>query len=153
MAWTSPRKTKGDNVSPPPKSVNRPNLGVDVLVVDDDEAVRSTAAGLLRTSGYTVAVASDGDVALRLLEQQAVGVVLLDIRMPRRDGLSVLEEISPAQLVVLVSAHSLDEATRARVGAKFVTYLEKPVPRAAPSHRGRHARAVWSTRQRKEDNP
>jgi DNA-binding NtrC family response regulator len=101
---------------------------VDVLVVDDDDAVRSTSAGILRTSGYTVAVASDGDVALRLLEQHSVGVVLLDIRMPRRDGLSVLEEINAPQLVVLVSAHSLDEATRARVESKVVTYLEKPVP-------------------------
>ena len=82
----------------------------------------------MSASGYTVAVASDGDVALRVLEQQSVGVVLLDIQMPRRDGLSVLEEISAPQLVVLVSAHAHDEATRARVGAKVVTYLEKPVP-------------------------
>ena len=101
---------------------------VDVLVVDDDDAVRSTSAGILRTSGYTVAVASDGDVALRLLERQSVGVVLLDLQMPRRDGLSVLDAMSAPQPVVIVSAHSLDEATRARVGAKVVTYLEKPVP-------------------------
>lgn len=113
------------SASPEPLSYSKPS--VDVLVVDDDEAMRTTSAAILRQSGYTVAVASDGDVALRLLEQQSVGVVLLDLRMPRRDGFSVLEEISAPQLVVVVSAHSLDEATRARVGAKVVTYLEKPV--------------------------
>jgi CheY-like chemotaxis protein len=101
---------------------------VDVLVVDDDEAIRSTAAEILRGSGYSVAVASDGDVALRFLGQQSAGVVLLDLRMPRVDGLSVLEALTAPQLVVLVSAHSLDEVTRARVEGKVVTYLEKPVP-------------------------
>lgn len=100
----------------------------DVLVVDDDGPLRSTWAEILRGSGYSVEVAEDGDSALRFLGQQSVGVVLLDLRMPRRDGLSVLEELTAPQLVVLVSAYSLDEATRARVEAKVVTYLEKPVP-------------------------
>ena len=115
-------------MSASPQSASYSEPGVDVLVVDDDEAVRSTSAGVLRDAGYAVAVASDGDVALRLLKREAVGVVLLDIRMPRRDGLSVLEEIESPQLVVLVSALSLDDATLARVDAKIVTYLEKPVP-------------------------
>jgi CheY-like chemotaxis protein len=101
---------------------------VDVLVVDDDVAIRSTSAHILRDAGYSVAMAEDGDVALRHLEKGPVGMVLLDLRMPRRDGLSVLEAITAPQLVVLVSAYSLDEATRARVDAKVVTYLEKPVP-------------------------
>jgi DNA-binding NtrC family response regulator len=100
---------------------------VDVLVVDDDGALRSTCAQILRGAGYTVAVADDGDVALRLLEEMDVGMVLLDLRMPRRDGLSVLEALTAPQLVVLVTAYSLDEATRARVDSKVVTYLEKPV--------------------------
>ena len=101
---------------------------VDVLVVDDDRMLRSTWAEILRSSGYSVAVASDGDVALDILKQEAVGVVLLDLRMPRRDGLSVLEALTTPQLVVLVSAYSLDAAMQARVDAKVVTYLEKPVP-------------------------
>jgi len=101
---------------------------VDVLVVDDDGALRSTWAAILRGSGYRVAVAEDGDVALRFLSGRAAGMVLLDLRMPRRDGLSVLEELPAPQLVVLVSAYSLDEATLAESDAKVVTYLEKPVP-------------------------
>ena len=55
-------------------------------------------------------------------------MVLLDLRMPRRDGLSVVASLTTPQLVVLVSAYSLDAATRARVDAQVVTYLEKPVP-------------------------
>jgi DNA-binding response OmpR family regulator len=102
--------------------------GVDVLVVDDDGALRSSEAYILRSAGYTVAEAEDGDAALRLLDELDVGMVLLDLRMPRRDGLSVLEALSTPHLVVLVSAYALDEATLARVNAKIVTYLEKPVP-------------------------
>jgi two-component system OmpR family response regulator len=103
-------------------------VDVDVLVVDDDEALRWTWDAILRDAGYSVATAEDGDVALQLLEMLAVGVVLLDLRMPRRDGFSVLEALATPQLVVLVSAEILDQATRAKVDAKVVTYLEKPVP-------------------------
>ena len=102
--------------------------GVDILVVDDDAGLRSTWSEILRGSGYTVAVAEDGEVALRVLDEQSVGMVLLDLRMPRRDGLSVLEALTAPQMVVLVSAHALDEATRVRVESKVVTFLEKPVP-------------------------
>jgi len=112
----------------PLRSNNPPQPSVDVLVVDDDAGLRSTWTEILRASGYTVAVAEDGEVALRLLDQRSVGMVLLDLRMPCRDGLSVLEALMDRQVVVLVSAFSLDEATRARVDAKVVTYLEKPVP-------------------------
>ncbi|HEY7948223.1 MAG TPA: response regulator [Acidimicrobiales bacterium] len=98
-----------------------------MLVVDDDGALRSTEASILRGAGYSVATAEDGDVALRLLKEMTVGLVLLDLRMPRRDGLSVLESLDSPQLVVLVSAYSLDDATRAKVDARVVTYLEKPV--------------------------
>lgn len=101
---------------------------VDVLVVDDDEALRSMWGEILRSSGYSVAVAEDGDVALNLLAQLEVGMVLLDLRMPRRDGIAVLEALATPQLVVLASGYALDEATLAQTLAKVVTYLEKPVP-------------------------
>ena len=118
------------NGAPGPEPTDSADAGgdVDILVVDDDGALRSTWAAILRGSGYRVAVAEDGDVALRVLGQRAVGLVLLDLRMPRRDGLSVLGELRAPQLVVLVSAHALDDATRAEVDAKIVTFLEKPVP-------------------------
>lgn len=111
----------GSSRIPPPRRV-------DVLVVDDDDAIRSTFAEILRSSGYSVEVAEDGDVALDVLDDMAVGVVLLDLRMPRRDGLSVLKELAASQLVVLASGHSLDEATLADTDASVVTFLEKPIP-------------------------
>jgi CheY-like chemotaxis protein len=112
-----------NQLSPQPSDAD-----VDVLVVDDDEALRNSWAQILDRFGYSVAAAPDGDVALEFLSERNAGVVLLDLRMPRRDGLSVLEALSTPQLVVLVSAYSLDEAAQARAKGKVVTYLEKPIP-------------------------
>jgi len=106
-------------------TVMRPSA--DLLVVDDDFAIRITWAAILRGAGYTVALAEDGDAALRALKELDVGLVLLDLRMPGRDGISVLHAIGEQQLVVLVSAYSLDDAMWAQTDATVVTYLEKPV--------------------------
>jgi len=75
----------------------------------------------------SVAVASDGDVALRLPKQQAADLILLVLRMPHRDGLSVLQALRAPQLVVLVSAYSMDEALQAPADASVMTYLERPI--------------------------
>ena len=50
---------------------------------------------VLRSAGLTVAEAADGDEALDLLESNRYGVILLDIRMPRRDGVTVIESPAP----------------------------------------------------------
>ena len=101
--------------------------GVDVLVVDDGDSVRSSFAEILRGSGFSVEVAGDGDAALELLDHLDVGIVLLDIRMPRRDGLSVLEELEGRPPVILISAYTMDREMKDRVGSKVVDYLQKPV--------------------------
>jgi CheY-like chemotaxis protein len=100
---------------------------VDVLVVDDDDAVRSSLAEILSVSGFSVEVAEDGDVALDLIAELEVRMILLDLRMPRRDGFSVLDALDDPPPVVLISAYSLDPDVRRRVGAKVVRHLQKPV--------------------------
>ena len=100
---------------------------VDVLVVDDDEAVRSSCAEILRDSGFVVEVAEDGEVALSMLDDLDVRLMLLDLKMPRRDGFAVLEALDEPPPVVLISAFPLDEAVRDRVGKKIAGYLQKPV--------------------------
>jgi CheY-like chemotaxis protein len=104
-----------------------PRRAVDVLVVDDDPDVRSSFAEILRGSGFTVEVADDGDAALALIAELEVRLVLLDLRMPRRDGFSVLEAMTDPPPVVLISAFPFDRDIRSRVGTKVVNYLQKPV--------------------------
>ena len=69
---------------------------VRVLIVDDQNLVRQGIRGLLELSSSVTVVgeAADGDVALAMVESCAADVMLLDLRMPRRDGISTLEEMS-----------------------------------------------------------
>ena len=66
---------------------------VDVLVVDDEDAVRTTMAEILRNEGYEVAEAANGEHALEALREATVGVILLDLHMPRLDGFEVLQRL------------------------------------------------------------
>lgn len=69
---------------------------VRVLIVDDQNLVRQGIRGLLELSSSVTVVgeAADGDEALAMVESCAADVMLLDLRMPRRDGISTLEEMS-----------------------------------------------------------
>jgi CheY-like chemotaxis protein len=104
--------------------------GARVLVVDDDNAIRSSVAEILRSAGYEVDEAEDGEVALQRLAEQPAVVVVLDVRMPRRDGISVLDALEPPPPppeVLLVSAYDLDHETQSRLGPKVCRYMRKPV--------------------------
>ena len=68
----------------------KPANGPTILVADDDSATRSNLALLLRSEGYRVVEAADGDAAVEALGDTAVAAALLDLKMPKRDGLAVL---------------------------------------------------------------
>ena len=61
-----------------------------VLVADDEAGMRETLADILAESGYGVTAAADGDAALDAIRNNEFDVVVMDIRMPGRDGVSVL---------------------------------------------------------------
>jgi len=103
-----------------------------ILVVDDEESIRRSLGGLLSDEGYEVAPAPDGAKALELLERDraAVDLVLLDIAMPGRDGLEILEDVRaqwPDLPVLMMSGHgTIETAVRAtRLGA--FDFVEKPL--------------------------
>ena len=99
---------------------------VDVLVVDDHEAIRTTVAELLRTAGYSVAEAENGQTALDVLQAHKVGALVLDLRMPGVDGLKVLETLTDPPPVIITSAFSLELDEQQRVDAKIFVQLVKP---------------------------
>jgi len=95
-----------------------------------NQAVRTTAALILRGSGYTVVEAADGRDDLRMLETAPVGMVLLDVEMPGLDGLELLDRLEHPPPVVLATAHAFD-ADVARRRDKVGGYLRQPVPSSA----------------------
>ena len=101
-----------------------------ILVVDDEPTARAALRDLLREEGYEVAVAADGEEGLEKIAEFGPDVVLSDVRMPRRDGLSLLlaskEQGSQAVFVMMTAFASVEAAVHAmRAGAE--NYLVKPL--------------------------
>lgn len=100
-----------------------------VLVADDDSDVRETTADILLAAGYDVLEAEDGYEALEILGARTVDVLLLDVRMPRCDGLGVLSRLDPPPpVVLLLSAYESSAEMRNEVGTKVRRFLRKPLP-------------------------
>jgi CheY-like chemotaxis protein len=77
-----------------------------ILLIDDEESVRTLFQMALAQAGYRVLTAESGQHGLRLLEQQAVDLILVDIFMPEMDGLEViplLHKIRPACKIIAMS--------------------------------------------------
>ena len=90
-----------------------------VLVVDDEESVRETCRQVLELSGYKVLVAEDGIEALRIFREHSeiVACVLLDLRMPRKNGEETLNELRQlnAELPVIMFSAYADDDTLQRL--------------------------------------
>ena len=101
-----------------------------ILVVDDEPSIREMLGKLLVGEGYSVMEAHDGDKALAAYKQDQPDVVLLDIRMPGKGGMEVLEGIiqhDPDAVVIMTTAvHEMDTVVKAmELGA--LDYLVKPI--------------------------
>ncbi|MBN1465493.1 response regulator [candidate division KSB1 bacterium] len=101
----------------------------EILVIDDEEVIRSGCQQILEMSGYSVAVAENGRVGLDKIIQHDYDIILTDIMMPEMDGMELLDEIGRLgkELVVIVITGyaTLDNAiTAGRKGA--YDYLPKP---------------------------
>ena len=100
-----------------------------IVVVEDEPAIRRGVSDALRLSGYEVTEAPDGAVGLREAAAAGVDLVLLDIMLPKRDGLEVLSELrrsNPTRPVILLTARgSEDDRVRGlKMGAD--DYVVKP---------------------------
>jgi CheY-like chemotaxis protein len=97
----------------------------DVLVVDDDEDVRTSLSEILGTEGLTVEEAGNGKEAIRVLHSAQVGVVLLDLNMPVLDGFAVVDELEQPPPIVLLTGRQPDEELEKR-RTKLAAFLQKP---------------------------
>ena len=101
-----------------------------ILVIDDEEIIRRNFKGYLEDEGYRTLITDDGHEALEMLGRERADLMLVDLRMPKMDGLEVLARVkktSPDTPVIVVSGTGrLEDAIEAlRLGAW--DYLLKPV--------------------------
>jgi len=105
--------------------------GNRVLVADDDPQMRRLIRIVLQREGFEVLEANDGLDALELIEQDAVDLVILDVDMPRLNGLGVLEEIRAqmrtASLPVIILTALQDDTEEKALDLGAQDYLTKPV--------------------------
>src|SRR5580704_13237657 len=104
--------------------------GKRILIAEDDPSVRGLLRELLVRWDYDVAEAVDGLQACKMLDTYRPDILLLDIKMPKADGLAVLSEMRSRQLAIptfIISGEGgISDAVRAvKLGAE--DYLEKPV--------------------------
>lgn len=100
-----------------------------ILVVDDEAAIRRSLREILEYEDYAVDEAEDGEEALGKLRSGTYDVVLLDVKMPKRDGMEVLEEMARMQCgapVVMISGHGTIETAVEATKLGAFDFVEKP---------------------------
>jgi two-component system, NtrC family, response regulator AtoC len=100
-----------------------------ILVADDDRTIRRNLVKLLESEGYRAFEASDGDGTVKSIRANRPDAVLLDLKMPGRDGLDVLQELGPALLdlpVIVVTAFGGSAAAIEAMRRGAYDYLTKP---------------------------
>ncbi len=101
----------------------------DILIIDDEKAIRKTLSEILGFEGYKIDEASDGEEGLKKFGQKNYDVVLCDIKMPKVDGMEFLEkarEINADVPVIMISGHgNIDTAVEAVKKGAF-DYISKP---------------------------
>lgn len=102
----------------------------DLLLVEDDEELRTEMAGYLTANGYRVHEAADAVAAKRLLGAHPIRVAVLDINLPGEDGLSLCRTLAhsggPAILILTALGESIDRILGLELGAD--DYVVKPIP-------------------------
>ncbi|MDW7732143.1 MAG: response regulator [Methanolobus sp.] len=105
---------------------------VQILVVEDNPVNMELTVDLLESYGYAVVQAEDGFVALEKLQDENIDLILLDILLPKIDGLELLSRIKSNDLtrdipVIALTAHSMRGDDERFISAGCIDYISKPI--------------------------
>ena len=103
---------------------NRPR----VLIAEDEAIIRMDLREILEEEGYEVVEASDGEEAVRLAREMRPELAILDIKMPRKNGLEAAQEISEERIapVLILTAYSQRDLVEQAAESGAMGYLVKP---------------------------
>ncbi|RYY55375.1 MAG: sigma-54-dependent Fis family transcriptional regulator [Chitinophagaceae bacterium] len=101
----------------------------EILIIDDEKAIRKTLTEILSFEGYKLDEASDGEEGLKKFREKTYDLVLCDIKMPKIDGLEFLQkagEINPDIPIVMISGHGNIETAVEAVKKGAYDFISKP---------------------------
>jgi DNA-binding NtrC family response regulator len=102
-----------------------------ILVIDDEQRIRTTLREILEYENHTVELAADGPTALKMLsDRNDIEIVLCDIKMPEMDGIEVLERIIEMKTdvqVIMISGHGTVDAAVESIKKGAFDFIEKPL--------------------------
>ncbi|HEY8388571.1 MAG TPA: sigma-54 dependent transcriptional regulator [Parasegetibacter sp.] len=101
----------------------------NILLIDDEKAIRKTLGEILAYEGYKIDEAADGEEGLRLFREKTYDVVLCDIKMPKIDGIEFLSkaaEANPDVPIIMISGHGTIETAVEAVKKGAFDYISKP---------------------------
>jgi two-component system nitrogen regulation response regulator NtrX len=101
----------------------------DILIIDDEKAIRKTLSEILSFEGYKIEEASDGEEGLKKFKEKTYDVVLCDIKMPKLDGIDFLQKAAEANAdvpIIMISGHGNIETAVEAVKKGAFDYISKP---------------------------
>ena len=101
----------------------------DILIIDDEKAIRKTLTEILSFEGYKIEEAADGEEGLKKFKDKTFDLVLCDIKMPKLDGIEFLQkagEINPDVPIIMISGHGNIETAVEAVKKGAYDYISKP---------------------------
>lgn len=101
----------------------------NILIIDDEKAIRKTLSEILSYEGYKIDEAGDGEEGLKKFKEKSYDVVLCDIKMPKLDGIEFLDkarEANPDVPVIMISGHGTIETAVEAVKKGAYDYISKP---------------------------
>jgi DNA-binding NtrC family response regulator len=100
-----------------------------ILIVDDEPIVLDSCKRILEADGYAVVLAASADKALEAMSTEAVSLILMDIKMPGRDGMSLMREVKenwPDIPVIVMSGYATKETVAEVSKTDAATFIAKP---------------------------
>jgi two-component system nitrogen regulation response regulator NtrX len=101
----------------------------DILIIDDEKAIRKTLTEILSFEGYKIDEAADGEEGLKKFREKSFDVVLCDIKMPKLDGIEFLQkaaESNPDVPIIMISGHGNIETAVEAVKKGAYDFISKP---------------------------
>jgi DNA-binding NtrC family response regulator len=101
-----------------------------ILIVDDEPIVREAIRDWLVDAGYDVATASTGEEGLEIAAERDFGLIILDVRLPGKTGIRVLEELKAAKpdvKAIIITAYASPQMRTEATKLGALHYLSKPI--------------------------